>query len=96
MRRGEPHVVLDHGRDLACHHVTGDEGGCVCIPLTVNGRTNAMVHVAALGDADAIEAIDAVLPPRPENLCSWCDHRRSCPEGRAASSEITPWSGLAD
>ena len=51
---------------------------------------------AALGDADAIEAIDAVLPPRPESLCSWCDHRRSCPEGRAASSEITPWSGLAD
>jgi hypothetical protein len=51
---------------------------------------------AALGDADAIEAIDAVLPPRPETLCSWCDHRRSCPEGRAASSEITPWSGLAD
>lgn len=44
MRRGEPHLVLDAAYDLACHHVGGDEHGCACIPLTVNGRTNAMVH----------------------------------------------------
>ena len=56
----------------------------------------ARAEDAAMGDADAIEAIDAVLPPRPEPSCSWCDHRRWCPEGRQASPEITPWSGLAD
>jgi RecB family exonuclease len=51
---------------------------------------------AAVGDADAVEAIDAVFPPRPDTSCSWCDHRRWCPEGREASPEITSWSGLAD
>jgi RecB family exonuclease len=51
---------------------------------------------AAVGDADAMEAIDAVLPPRPDASCSWCDVRRWCPEGRASSVELTPWSGLAD
>ena len=51
---------------------------------------------ARRGDADAIEAIDEVFPPRPGPSCSWCDLRRWCPAGRAASSEVTPWSGLAD
>ena len=54
MRRGEPHVVVDVAHDLACHHVRRDEGGNACIPLTVNGRTTALVHVSGLaGEADA-------------------------------------------
>lgn len=61
MRRGEAHVVLDHVRDLACHHATGDEGGCACIPLTVNGRTNAMVHVSALGNAEEARRVGALI-----------------------------------
>ena len=51
---------------------------------------------AAVGDADAIEAIDAVFPAQPGPSCSWCDVRRWCREGREASSDITPWSGLAE
>ncbi len=51
---------------------------------------------AAAGDADAIEAIDAVLPANPGPGCSWCDYRRWCPEGRESSSQISTWSGLAE
>ncbi|MBB2913528.1 RecB family exonuclease [Streptosporangium becharense] len=42
------------------------------------------------------EEIDALFPPRTGPLCSWCDFRRHCPEGRAASEERRPWDGLAD
>jgi hypothetical protein len=37
---------------------------------------------------------DDVFPPIPGPSCSWCDFRRRCPEGMAASIERTSWSGL--
>ncbi len=57
---------------------------------------SARVEDAAAGDADAIEAIDAVFPEVTGSMCSWCDFRRHCPAGRAASPELAPWDGLAD
>ncbi|GAA2889806.1 PD-(D/E)XK nuclease family protein [Streptosporangium fragile] len=42
------------------------------------------------------EEIDALFPPRTGPLCSWCDFRRHCPEGQAASGGRQPWDGLAD
>lgn len=48
------------------------------------------------GDADAIEAIDGAFPATPASTCSWCDFRRHCPVGKAASVELTPWAGLAE
>jgi putative RecB family exonuclease len=59
-------------------------------------RLAPLAEAAASGEADAVEAIDEVLPPRPESSCSWCDFRRHCPEGSAVSVELKPWSGLAD
>ena len=56
----------------------------------------ARAEDAGDGDADAIEAIDAAFPPAPGPVCSWCDFRRHCPEGKDASSDIEPWAGLAD
>ncbi len=56
----------------------------------------ARAEDAADGDADTIEAIDAVFPPSAGPSCSWCDYRRWCPTGRAASVEIKQWDGLAD
>jgi RecB family exonuclease len=38
---------------------------------------------------------DDVFPPRPGGGCSWCDFRRNCPEGRAASEPRSSWSALA-
>lgn len=37
---------------------------------------------------------DEVFPAVPRPGCSWCDFRRSCPEGRAASEEKAPWAAL--
>ena len=42
------------------------------------------------GDAD-----DRRFPPRPSPGCGWCDFRQHCPEGMAAASTRTSWSGLA-
>ncbi|MBI1376672.1 MAG: recombinase RecB [Frankiales bacterium] len=56
----------------------------------------ARAEDAADGVAEAVEAIDAVLPPAPGPGCSWCDHRRWCPAGREASTERAPWDGLAE
>ena len=35
-----------------------------------------------------------VFRPNPGPSCSWCDFRRLCPEGRAASTPRNSWDGL--
>lgn len=37
---------------------------------------------------------DEVFPPRPSPSCAWCDFRQQCPEGRAASPDLSSWAGL--
>jgi RecB family exonuclease len=49
---------------------------------------------AAHADAVIADTLDAVFPPRPSVKCGWCDFRRHCPEGRAASPERRSWDGL--
>ena len=39
---------------------------------------------------------DQLFPARPGGLCGWCDFRISCPEGKAASGEVTPWAAIED
>ncbi|GAB2487872.1 RecB family exonuclease [Jatrophihabitans fulvus] len=43
--------------------------------------------------ADAIRA-DRTWAPAPSPGCGWCDYRRLCPEGRAASEPRQTWDGL--
>ncbi len=62
---------------------------------TWRGGLSSRAEDAAQGEADAIEAIDAAFPPAPGSMCSWCDVRRHCPEGREVSTALTPWDGLA-
>lgn len=38
---------------------------------------------------------DVLFPPTPGPQCSWCDFRRQCPVGAAASPQLQPWAGLA-
>ncbi|WP_067178813.1 RecB family exonuclease [Microtetraspora niveoalba] len=38
--------------------------------------------------------IDALFPPNPGPICSWCDFRRHCPEGMRIAPERNPWDGL--
>lgn len=37
---------------------------------------------------------DELFPPRPGNLCAWCDFARHCPEGREAAPRKEPWAAL--
>jgi putative RecB family exonuclease len=37
---------------------------------------------------------DEVFPPRVTTLCSWCDYRRHCPQGRQAAPEREPWAAV--
>lgn len=45
--------------------------------------------LAAGGDPELL------FPARVSGGCSYCDFRRSCPEGRAAAPEVQPWALLA-
>ncbi|GII56992.1 hypothetical protein Pth03_53810 [Planotetraspora thailandica] len=61
------------------------------------GRAGAGRGEAGRSEAVQVPAeIDAMFPASPGPICSWCDFRRHCPEGRAASSDRLPWDGLAD
>jgi len=59
---------------------------------TDTGRTDAGRTGAA---ATVPPEIDELFRPNPGPICSWCDFRRHCPEGRAASPERLPWAALA-
>jgi putative RecB family exonuclease len=39
---------------------------------------------------------DEVFAPAAGSHCSWCDFRRHCPEGQAASQQKAPWDALPD
>jgi hypothetical protein len=52
--------------------------------------------VTALDTAASGAHVDDVFPPNPTPACAWCDFRARCAEGRAASPDLEPWSGLAD
>jgi putative RecB family exonuclease len=39
---------------------------------------------------------DEVFPPAAGPSCRWCDFRRHCPEGQAASPAVQRWAGLPD
>jgi RecB family exonuclease len=52
--------------------------------------------VTALDTAASGAHVDDVFPANPTPACAWCDFRSHCPEGRAASPDLEPWSGLAD
>ena len=61
------------------------------------GRAQEQAQDIALATDTLAAGADAddVFPPRPGPQCSWCDFRRSCPQGRAGSPELDPWAGLA-
>lgn len=58
-------------------------------------EASAQDIVAATDTLESGAEPDAVFPAMPGPVCSWCDFREHCPEGRAASTELQPWAGLA-
>jgi RecB family exonuclease len=61
------------------------------------GRAHEIAAEAVTAQAAAATGdLDEAFPPRPSQLCGWCDYRAFCPEGRAAAPQRTlPWAGLA-
>jgi RecB family exonuclease len=51
--------------------------------------------VAATDTLESGADADEVFPAAPGPVCAWCDFRAHCPQGRAASTELQPWAGLA-
>ncbi len=76
-------AVWEHTEDSLARHVE---------------RAEATAHdiEAATDTLAAGAAADEVFPPRPGALCSWCDFRQHCPEGRIASMDRQPWDGLSE
>ncbi|TDD95685.1 PD-(D/E)XK nuclease family protein [Actinomadura rubrisoli] len=56
----------------------------------------ARVPAPRRGEGGAIDhaPFDELFPPRPGNLCAWCDFARHCPEGRQAAPQKDPWAAL--
>ena len=62
----------------------------------VRAEASAQDIVAATDTLASGAAPDDVFPPNPGPGCSWCDYRRHCPEGLAASNDRAPWDALAE
>jgi RecB family exonuclease len=91
-------------RRVELHHIpTGTVAAFEHTPESLQrqiGRIELAAAEAQAADARYPEAlaadrIDEFFPPRPSAQCGWCDFRRHCAEGRAASADRPPWDGLA-
>ena len=91
-------------RRVELHHVpTGSVAAYDHTPESLQrqiGRIEMAGAEARAADAQypgalAADTVDAVFPPQPSTACGWCDFRRHCPEGQAASPERRSWDGLA-
>ncbi|RKT52678.1 RecB family exonuclease [Saccharothrix australiensis] len=74
--------VWEHTEESLARHVSRAEEAADELGLA--GDT-----LAAGGDPEVL------FPPRTGNQCTWCDFRRSCPEGRQAAPTLDPWALLA-
>ena len=70
---------------------------------SAGGSTGPGADPSGAGGADSAGAdaegadpaiLDEAFPARPSSLCSWCDFRGVCPQGRAATARREPWSAV--
>ncbi|ABW10360.1 MULTISPECIES: PD-(D/E)XK nuclease family protein [Parafrankia] len=89
-------------RRVELHHLPT---GTVAVAEHTEESTARHVRRAESVARDAAEATerlragadgDTAFPPSPGPLCSWCDFRRHCPQGRAVSPDREPWAALAE
>jgi putative RecB family exonuclease len=89
-------------RRVELHHLpTGTVAAAVHDEVSLDRHVRRAESVAA----DAVAATarrsagddpDEAFPAAPGRLCSWCDLRKHCPQGRAAAPAAHPWDGLGD
>ncbi|MEV0681045.1 PD-(D/E)XK nuclease family protein [Actinosynnema sp. NPDC050436] len=75
-------AVWEHTEESLARHVSRAEEAADEIGLAAD-------TLAAGGDPEVL------YPPRTGNQCTWCDFRRSCPEGQRAAPTLDPWALLA-
>jgi RecB family exonuclease len=75
-------AVWEHTEESLARHVTRAEEAADELRLATD-------TLEAGGDPEIL------FPPRTGNQCTWCDFRRSCPEGQRAAPALDPWALLA-
>jgi putative RecB family exonuclease len=94
LRRPCAVVELHHlptGTVAAAAHEAGSLARKVAEAESIAREARAADEAHAAGAAP-----DQVFPARPSPMCSWCDFRAACPQGRAASPQRRPWDALDD
>ncbi len=92
LRRACAVVELHHlptGTVAAAAHTPGSLARKVAEAESIARDARAADEAYAAGDTG-----DDRFPARASSLCSWCDFRRVCAEGRAAGPEREPWSAV--
>jgi putative RecB family exonuclease len=87
-------------RRVELHHLP--TGTVVAHDHTPDSLENKIAEAASIAldcaRADACHAAgrtgDDVFPPRCSRLCTWCDFRGHCPQGRAAAPDAVPWDAV--
>lgn len=83
------------------HHVpTGTVAAHDHTPASVERKVaeaESIAHDCARADTAhaAGHTGDDTFPPHTSRLCSWCDFRRHCPQGRAAAPDVEPWAAVS-
>jgi RecB family exonuclease len=92
LRRECTRVELHH---LPSGTVVAHEHGEASLARKV-AEAESIAYDASRADAAyaAGRSGDDTFPPRPSRLCSWCDYRRHCPEGRDAAPDADPWAAV--
>jgi len=75
---------LRRAESIAAEAAAADEAYKTRIPKPRQGEGFAVDHTP----------YDETFPPRPGNLCAWCDYARHCPEGQQAAPRKDPWAAL--
>jgi len=87
-------------RRVELHHLpTGEVAAFEHTERTLHQHLDRADHVASdiMAALDTVEGgaePEEVFEPVPGPACSWCDFRRLCPAGQAASRPKASWDGL--
>jgi RecB family exonuclease len=86
-------VVWEHTEQTLARHLSRAHD--IAQEAAAAQAAGAALVATVASSAEVAADLDAVFPPRPGALCTWCDFVAHCPQGQAASPQRTlPWAGL--
>ncbi|MEV5568641.1 PD-(D/E)XK nuclease family protein [Spirillospora sp. NPDC052269] len=89
-------AVWEHTEESLGRHITRAEQIADEASAADEAYKASRVPRPRTGEAPPVdhEPWDELFPPRPGNLCSYCDFARHCPEGLRAAPRKDPWASL--